>query len=115
MRTSAFVAGETFAQLRRHIAALGETKPLMGKEGERTASSHVAHARAPPLAPRRAGATLPFAIPKLDALLAGGLRCAALHELRVAESRDAAAMTGFAAAILARLGENDPRPILWIL
>jgi protein ImuA len=116
MRTSAFMARETFAQLRRQIAALGEAKPGLEKEnGEGEASSHIAHARAPPLAPRRAGANLPFAIPQLDALLAGGLRRAALHELRAGESRDAAAMTGFAVAILAKLGEKDARPILWIL
>jgi protein ImuA len=47
-------------------------------------------------------------------LLAGGLRRAALHEMRCDESRDAAAMTGFAAAVLARLAAKDGRPMLWI-
>jgi len=48
-------------------------------------------------------------------MLAGGLRRAALHEMRCDESRDTAAMTGFAAAVLARLGTEDDRPILWVV
>jgi protein ImuA len=72
--------------------------------------------RAPPaLSPRRAGAALAFAIPRLDRLLAGGLRRAALHEMRCDESRDAAAMTGFAVALLARLADADNRPVLWVV
>jgi protein ImuA len=35
--------------------------------------------------------------------------------MRVAESRDTAAMTGFAVAVLARLAAEDDRPILWIV
>lgn len=153
MRTSASMARETFAQLRRQIAkiegqanlsafgqtadfspiattnamsplslweralSLGETKPNLEKEGERSAPSlQIRLPRAPPtLSPRRAGAMLPFAIPKLDALLGGGLRRAALHELRTEESRNAAAMTGFAVALLSRLATNDARPLLWII
>jgi protein ImuA len=146
MRTSAFMAGEALARLRRQIAriegqtslsAFGQTSdfspdarpasPLpswekalshgkpsasLNKQGEEAPPS----SRAPPtLAPRRAGATLPFAIPKLDALLGGGLRRAALHELRTEESRNAAAMTGFAVALLAKLGAKDTRPILWVI
>jgi protein ImuA len=59
-------------------------------------------------------ALLPFAIPDLDRMLAGGLRRDALHEIRGGLARDAAAATGFAAAILARLARQDDRPILWI-
>ncbi len=70
--------------------------------------------RAPAFAPRRARPLLPFAIPDLDRRLAGGLRRDALHEIRSTVSRDAAAATGFAAAVLARLAETDDRPILWI-
>jgi len=66
------------------------------------------------LSPRRAAALLPFAVPGLDRMLAGGLRRDALHEIRGALARDAAAATGFAAAILARLAEEDDRPLLWI-
>lgn len=144
MRTSAFMARETFAQLRRRIAKIegqtnlsafgqaadfseaaaasaplppGEAKPRLGKEGDGAfPSPRTSPPRAPPtLAPRRAGVILPFAIPKLDAVLGGGLRRAALHELRTEESRNAAAMTGFAVALLARLGTEDARPLLWIV
>ncbi len=68
-----------------------------------------------PLAVERAPASvLPFAIPGLDRMLAGGLRRNALHEIRGSLARDAAAATGFAAAILARLTRQDDRPILWV-
>jgi protein ImuA len=92
-----FMAGEAFADLRREIARI-----------EQTAAN---------LSPAKTGggALLPFAIPKLDAMLGGGLRRAALHELRATESRDAAALTGFAAAILARLAARDARPLIWIV
>jgi len=63
---------------------------------------------------RRAGTLLPFAMPHLDRVLAGGLRRDALHEVRSAAGREAAAATGFVAAILARLADRDSRPILWI-
>ncbi len=161
MRTSAFMARETFAQLRRQIAkieghanlsafgqtvdfseaattnaatrlapnsisplpvwervlSLSEAKPSLEKEGEGASPSPQAPSpRAPPnLAPRRAGAILSFAIPKLDTLLGGGLRRAALHELRTDESRNTAAMTGFAVALLSRLAADDARPLLWIV
>ncbi len=161
MRTSAFMARETFAQLRRQIAkiegqtnlsafgqtadfseaatanavpslptnaipplpsweralSLGEAKPRLEKEGEGAPPGpQIPPPRAPPtLASRRAGATLPLAIPKLDAVLGGGLRRAALHELRTDESRNAAAMTGFAVALLSRLAVDDARPLLWIV
>jgi protein ImuA len=58
---------------------------------------------------------LPLAVPRLDVLLSGGLRRDALHEIRSEVSRDSAAATGFAAAILARLAAIDQRPILWVV
>lgn len=117
MRDSVFMAEGGFAHLRRRIAQLERRAEGMG------ASQNIANlepssppARAPPsLSPRRADAVLPFAIPRLDRLLAGGLRRAALHEMRCDESRDASAMTGFAVAVLARLCAKDDRPVLWIV
>jgi protein ImuA len=58
---------------------------------------------------------LSLAIPPLDALLTGGLRRDALHEIRSNFSRDSGAATGFAAALLVRLAAVDPKPILWIV
>lgn len=101
MRASVFMAGEGFAR-----------NP--GEPGDG------AHRRAPSL-------LLPFAIPHLDAALGGGLRLAALHEIRSGESRDAGAATGFAVAVLSRLaaqeagrtegptGKQASNPILWIV
>ncbi|WP_161141389.1 ImuA family protein [Propylenella binzhouense] len=60
-------------------------------------------------------ARLAFGIPPLDAALGGGLACAALHEIRTAETREGAAGAGFAAACLIRLtAQAGRRPILWI-
>jgi protein ImuA len=126
MRAAAFMAEETFARLRHQIAQI-ETNVARGKDGKRTeappvpgmAEADLAPVRlnqaAPALAARRGDATLPSGLPKLDGLLAGGLERAALHEMRVAVSRDAAAMTGFAVAILSRLAIADTRPLLWIV
>ena len=131
MRARAFMAGERFARLRREIARIerGEPRdrrrdgaepapPLAGAQAEagRAASLAALSAsgewgegdRSAPDA-----AVLPFAIPRLDRALAGGLARAALHEMRVPESRDTAAMTGFAAAVLARLAATHP--LLWIV
>ena len=72
-------------------------------------------ARASPLAPRRGGSVLPFGVPELDRLLAGGLRRNALHEVRSETTRAAGAATGFSLAILARLAAADDRPILWVV
>jgi protein ImuA len=125
MRAAAFMAEETFARLRHQIAQI-EASVAPGKDGKRTGAPPVPgmadtnlaprpnHAAAA-LAARRGDATLPFGLPKLDTLLAGGLERAALHEMRVAESRDTAAMTGFAVAVLSRLGTGDTRPLLWIV
>jgi protein ImuA len=139
MRASVFMAAGGFARLRHRIAQLegrgvvreanetsrwlvsSDERPSMPEppdlsRGEAPASLNTGSPRAPPsLSPRRAGTVLPFAIPNLDRMLAGGLRRAALHEMRCAESRDTAAMTGFAVAVLSRLTTEDDRPILWIV
>jgi len=97
LRTSVIMAGKAFADLRREIARIEAIAAIPGP------------------AKARGGPVLPFAIPHLDARLGGGLRRAALHELRATESRNAAALTGFAAAILTRLGTHDSRPFIWIV
>jgi protein ImuA len=51
----------------------------------------------------------------LDAVLGGGLPLAALHEVRVRESRDGGAAAGFAMALLARLVEaGGVSSVVWI-
>jgi protein ImuA len=126
MRPAASMARETFAQLRRQIAKIEANvavrkgaAPVSAPPVPGMAIPDTAYAppdrSTPTLAPRRANATLPFGIPKLDDVLGGGLRRAALHELRTDESRNAAAVTGFAVALLARLALEDSRPFLWIV
>ena len=125
MRASVFMAGGGFARLRRRIAEieansraqiLADSPNAAEPESLFSSSRDIRLSRAPPtLAPRRGAATLPFAIPRLDHMLAGGLRRAALHEVRSDESRDAGVAIGFAAAILSRLADDDDRPILWIV
>ena len=124
MRASVSMAQDDFARLRRRIAE------IEGRPGARDQA--VAERQSPPaslagegwggecrstaraLAPRRGVDILPFALPRLDRMLAGGLRRDALHELWSDTAREAAA-TGFAAAILARLTAIDDRPVLWIV
>jgi protein ImuA len=66
--------------------------------------------------PLSSGSVLPFGISRLDGILGGGLRRAALHEIRSSESRDAGAATGFAVAVIARLaGDANDKPVLWIV
>ncbi|HVU41274.1 MAG TPA: DNA repair protein [Xanthobacteraceae bacterium] len=105
MRTSAFMAREDITQLPASLSGLRERLSILAATpGLKTGAESVAP-----------GALLPFAIPRLDALLQGGLKRAALHEVRSAESRDAAAMTGFAVALLSRLSAKSRRPLLWIV
>jgi protein ImuA len=59
-------------------------------------------------------ARLPFGIRPLDAMLSGGLRCDALHEIRSETTRNSIAAAGFAVALLARLGKGDRRPVLLV-
>jgi protein ImuA len=105
MRTSAFMAREGIAPSPASLSGLRERLSILAAT---PGLKNVSAASLP-------SALLPFAIPRLDALLGGGLKRAALHEFRTAESRDAAAMTGFAAALLARLSAEGRRPLLWIV
>lgn len=123
MRASAFMARETYAWLRRRIAEI-EGRPAGLDEapvGEAIStwpplskSAVGSDSRNDPVS-RRAGKRLPFGIAPLDRLLGGGLRRDALHEVRAGTTRDAAAATGFATAILARLMAGDGRPVLWVM
>lgn len=57
---------------------------------------------------------LSLGVPDLDNQLGGGLPLAALHEIRCNETRETGALTGFAAALLTRLSNQQSKPILWI-
>ena len=124
MRASVFMAGDGLARLRRRIAAI-EGRPAGGEpvtdDGKglssaiRPLSSDPRPPSADPLAPRRGGTTLPFGILALDRLLQGGLRRAALHEIRGPTMRDAGAATGFALSLLSRLLAIDDRPVLVVI
>ena len=106
MRAGAFMAGESFARLRRRIAEI-EGRPDIGLQPREDADGVSATRRAP--------SVIPFGVPALDRMLAGGLRHDALHEFRGDTTRHAAAVTGFAVAILARLTTTDRRPVLWVM
>ena len=103
MRAGAFMAGEGFARLRRQIAE------IEGRPDWRQAAAGGTEAVI------RDPSVLPFGVAALDQRLRGGLRRDALHEFRSETTRHAAAVTGFAAAILARLTTDDRRPVLWIM
>ena len=105
MRTSASMAAETIASTPAMIAGLRERLAILSEAGWRK----------PEPADCRLSSCVPFDIPVIDARLGGGLRRGGLHEIRAVESRDAAAVTGFAAALLARLSAADLRPLLWIV
>lgn len=92
MHARVSMAGDVFARLSRQIAEI---------EGR---SMHLPADRA----------LLPLGISRLDAMLSGGLRRDALHEIRSQTSRDSGAAAGFAMALLARLAISDPRPILLV-
>jgi len=86
--------------------------PLALEKGRKADAGRIAP---PPFTEEPQRSLLPFAVPRLDALLAGGLRRDALHEIRCEVSRDSGAATGFAAAVLTRLAHIDGKPILWIV
>lgn len=92
MHTRVSMAGDVFARLSRRIAEI---------EGKSVR-----------LPARRA--YLPLGIPSLDAMLSGGFRRDALHEIRSETTRDSVAAAGFAIALLARLAKSDHRPFLLV-
>ena len=105
MRFSASMAQETIAQTPTAIAGLRERLAILGETAWGKAGPADGHE--PP--------RIAFGISTIDARLAGGLRRGALHEIRAAASRDAAAVTGFAAALLSHMPAADRRPIVWIV
>jgi protein ImuA len=96
---------------------------LMGRDAVRflpaTPSGGPLSAGNPPardlLSPRRGGAVVQIGVPEVDKKLGGGLRRAALHELRGETTREAATVAGFAAALLSRLMADDQRPVLFVV
>jgi protein ImuA len=133
MRASDFMAGGSFAPLAALVSPPGKAEvpddtafsrvghPTLGENGGKTATSLLQQLREAltlqDFAPPRQSdlPLLSLSDPRLDALLAGGLRRDGLHEIRSGLSRDSGAATGFAAAILARLADVDARPILWVV
>ena len=58
-----------------------------------------------------------FGVSEIDAHLGGGLGLAMLHETYAAETADMASSTGFAAALMQRIADQNPRkkqPVVWI-
>lgn len=102
------MARKSLAHLHRRIAEIegqGGWRPPAGGEAGNPASFS-ASSRA---------SEVDFGVAPLDRKLGGGLRRNALHEVCSGTTRDAAAATGFAAALLARLSATDERPILWVV
>ena len=56
----------------------------------------------------------PLGTPRLDAMLGGGLATGSLHEIRSAETRDAASAAGFLIALITRLDLEGTGPVIWI-
>lgn len=107
MRASVFMAGQGFA--------LSDDKERMTEGRRSSVVSALRSLSSDVRLPSSAIRSLPFGIPRLDTALGGGLRSAALHEIRSDESRNAGAVTGFAVAVLSRLLAANRNPILWIV
>ncbi|MER2606873.1 MAG: DNA repair protein [Siculibacillus sp.] len=92
---------------------LGELKRVIaGIEGRRVISTAVGAASVE----GEGGAGLAFGLDDVDRRLgtAGGLAFGALHEVVCDEAREAGAVSGFAAALLARLLDRRGGRVLWI-
>ena len=60
------------------------------------------------------GRMQPLGVTRLDAMLGGGLATGNLHEIRSAETRDAASAAGFLIALVTRLDLEGAGPVIWI-
>ena len=79
------------------------------------AAKNEADAASSDLRPRQRQGRLNLGIPALDWLIGGGLPLAALHEIRVSESRDGGVASGFSLALVARLASvGRISSIVWI-
>jgi protein ImuA len=109
MRASVFMAEDGIA---RQDASPGP-RSVGGRQtmddGKKALLSSVLRFSPPAVPPLSSG------VAGLDRVLGGGFARAALHEIRSAESRDAAAATGFAVAVLSRLAATDRRAVLWVV
>lgn len=118
MREGAFMVREAFVDLARRIARIegrtGIAAGLPDRAEDAGARVPLAPARQL-LAPRRAGTVLPLGIADVDGALGGGLRHDALHEIRAETTREVAAASGFATALLSRLSRRDDRPVLFVV
>ncbi|MBA5778550.1 inducible mutagenesis protein A [Stappia sp. F7233] len=94
------------AELRRRVAAM---------EGRLTPEAQLAPA--PAIAATRQGpARLRTGMEAFDRLFAApGLARGALHEITAAETRQAGALSGFAAALAAQLAERHDGDLLWVV
>jgi protein ImuA len=111
------VPRETVLALRDAIARLERDRPsglaAYVTEGERAGFMAAAHARVPE------EDILPLGVPLLDEAMSGGLPLKGLTEIRVAETRDSGAATGFTLGLAAlcqarRKMRGELGPILWI-
>ena len=110
MRASVFMAKDDFARTEARPGPRSGGGRPPGVVPARLANlSSVIHSLSSALRVPSSGPLLPFAIPRLDRILGGGLRRAALHEIRSGESRDAASATGFAVGVLATLTSQEAR------
>jgi protein ImuA len=110
MRAGVFMAEDSFARTDACPGPRSGGGRPPGVVPARLANlSSVIHSLSSVLRVPSSGPLLPFGIPKLDRILGGGLRRAALHEIRSGESRDAASATGFAVGVLATLTSQEAR------
>lgn len=99
------------ADLRRTIAR------IEGVPADRLEEPEAAEPKAQGNTPGRGRRTVPrlsLGVAAADAALGGGLPASGLTELRLSQTRDAGAATGFSLALAVLLKADAERPVLWI-